>query len=196
MLVLAAAGAILAAGLDLPAPVRLIPVLVAGVAAARALASLVRAVARWQRQVLVVTDRRALLLAGGLGQRAAIVPLGAISDIEIVCPAAGRVLHYGGVVVCSGERRGLCSGSAGCPTPTCCSAFSLAWPRTAPRPRGGRPPQPLPARFGSRVDATGRAACQTGRGRATLLGGSKHQPWRGGPAGPVRQPEGSGGAPA
>jgi hypothetical protein len=114
---LAAAGAILAAGLDLPAPVRLIPVLVAGVAAARALASLVRAVARWQRQVLVVTDRRALLLAGGLGQRAAIVPLGAISDIEIVCPAVGRVLHYGGVVVRSGERRGLLFGLRRLPDP-------------------------------------------------------------------------------
>ncbi len=113
----AAAGAILAAGLDLPAPVRLIPVLVAGVAAARALVSLVRAVARWQRQVLVVTDRRALLLAGGMGQRAAIVPLGAISDIEIVCPAAGRVLHYGGVVVRSGEGRGLLFGLRRLPDP-------------------------------------------------------------------------------
>ena len=113
ILALAAAGAILAAGLALPAPVRLIPVLVAAAAAARALATLVRAVARWQRQVLVVTDRRAVLL----GQRAAIVPLSAISDIEIVCPAAGRVLHYGGVVVGSGGRRGFLFGLRRLPDP-------------------------------------------------------------------------------
>jgi hypothetical protein len=48
--------------------------------------------------MLVVTDRRAVLLAGRGGQ-AAIVPLSAISDVEVVCPAAGRMLHYGGVVV-------------------------------------------------------------------------------------------------
>jgi hypothetical protein len=98
---LAAAGAILAAGLDLPAAVRLIPVLVAALVAARGLLALVRAVARWQRRMLVVTDRRAVLLAGR-GRQAAIVPLSAISDVEIVCPAAGRMLHYGGVVVYTG----------------------------------------------------------------------------------------------
>ncbi len=113
ILALAAAGAILAAGLALPAPVRLIPVLVAAAVAARALATLVRAVARWQRQVLVVTDRRAVLL----GRGAAIVPLSAISDIEIVCPAAGRVLHYGGVVVGSGGRRGFLFGLRRLPDP-------------------------------------------------------------------------------
>ena len=113
----AAAVAIVAAGLDLPAAVRLIPVLVAAAAAARALLHLARAVSRWQRRVLVVTDRRALLLAGGLGQRAAIVPLSAISDIEIVCPVPGRVLHYGGVVVGSGGRRGLLFGLRRLPDP-------------------------------------------------------------------------------
>jgi Bacterial PH domain len=114
---LSAGGAILAAGLDLPAPVRLIPALVAAAAATSALAHLVRAVARWQRQVLVVTDRRAVLLAGGLGQRAAVVSLSAISDIEIVRPVAGRVLHYGGVVVRSGGRRGLLFGLRRLPDP-------------------------------------------------------------------------------
>jgi hypothetical protein len=114
---LSAGGAILAAGLDLPAAVRLIPVLVAAAAAGRALVNLVRAVARWQRQVLVVTDRCAVLLAGGLGQRAAVVPLSAISDIEIVCPAAGRMLHYGGVVVHRGGRCDLLFGLRRLPDP-------------------------------------------------------------------------------
>jgi len=114
---LSAAGAILAAGLDLPAAVRLIPVLVAAAAAVRALVSLVGAVARWQRQVLVVTDSRAVLLAGSLGQRAAIIPLSAISDIEILSGAAGRALHYGGVVVRTGGRSGLLFGLRRLPDP-------------------------------------------------------------------------------
>jgi hypothetical protein len=114
---MSAAAAIVAAGLDLPAPIRLIPVLVAAAAAAGALLSLARAVSRWQRQVLVVTDRRAVLLAGGLGQRAAILPLSAISDIEIVSPAVGRVLHYGGVVVRSGGRSDLLFGLRRLPDP-------------------------------------------------------------------------------
>src|SRR6185312_6465315 len=100
ILALACAGAIAAAGLDLPAAIRLVPVLAA--AGLGALLRVVRVVSRWQRRVLVVTDRRALLLAGGLGSRAAIVPLQAIGDVEVYAPAAGRMLHYGGVVVGTG----------------------------------------------------------------------------------------------
>jgi hypothetical protein len=114
---LCATGAILAAGLALPAAVRLIPVLVAAAAAARALVGLVGAVARWQRQVLVVTDSRAVLLAGGLGRRAAIVSLSAISEIEVVRSAPGRTLHYGGVVVRTGGRRGPLFGLRRLPDP-------------------------------------------------------------------------------
>jgi hypothetical protein len=58
-----------------------------------------------------------VLLGGGLGQRAAIVPLSAISDIEIVCTAAGRMLHYGGVVMHSGGRRDLLFGLRRLPDP-------------------------------------------------------------------------------
>ena len=67
----AAAAAIAAAGLDLPAAIRRVPVLAAAAVAAGALLRVVRVVSRWQRRVLVVTDHRALLLAGGLGSRAA-----------------------------------------------------------------------------------------------------------------------------
>ncbi|HEY3766527.1 MAG TPA: PH domain-containing protein [Gaiellales bacterium] len=105
VLAAAAAAAILAAGLPVPAPIRLVPVLVAAVVAASVLLGLARTVARWQRRLLVVTDSRVLLMAGAAGRRAAIVPLAAIRDIEIVCPAAGRMLHYGGVVVRIGGRR-------------------------------------------------------------------------------------------
>jgi hypothetical protein len=58
-----------------------------------------------------------VLLAGGLGRRAAIVPLSAISDVEIVCPTAGRMLHYGGVVVRSGGGSGLLFGLRRLPDP-------------------------------------------------------------------------------
>jgi hypothetical protein len=133
----AAVGAILAAGLDLPAAVRLIPVLVAGLVAARGLLGLVRAVAGWQRRVLVVTDHRAVLLAGGRGRRAAIVPLSAISDVEIVCPAAGRMLHYGGVVVRSDGDSGLLFGLRRLPDPDLLLGLllGLAEDRAAARPR-------------------------------------------------------------
>src|SRR5690349_3478965 len=90
ILALAAAAAIVVAGLDLPAAIRLVPVLAAGAIGVGALLRVVRVVARWQRRVLVVTDRRALLLAGGLGSRAAVVPLQALGDVEVVGSAAGR----------------------------------------------------------------------------------------------------------
>jgi membrane protein YdbS with pleckstrin-like domain len=117
ILAVAAAAAIAAAGLDLPAAIRLVPVLATAVVAAGALLRVVRVVSRWQRRVLVVTDRRALLLAGGLGSRAAIVPLQSIGDVEVFAPAVGRVLHYGGVVVGTGGRRGLLFGLRRLPDP-------------------------------------------------------------------------------
>jgi Bacterial PH domain len=134
---LAAVGAILAAGLDLPAAVRLIPVLVAAFVAAWALLGLMRAVARWQRRVLIVTDSRAVLLAGGMDRRPAIVPLSAISDVEIVCPAAGRMLHYGGVAVRSGAGSGLLFGLRRLPDPDLLLGLllGLAEDRAAARPR-------------------------------------------------------------
>jgi membrane protein YdbS with pleckstrin-like domain len=115
---LAASGvAILAAGLPLPAPIRLVPILVVAAVAARALLRLVHAVSGWQRRVLVVTDRRAVLVSGRLARRTEIVPLHAISDVEIVSSGAGRALHYGGVVVCTGGRRGLLFGLRRLPDP-------------------------------------------------------------------------------
>jgi hypothetical protein len=112
-----ATAAILAAGLGVLGPARLVLAVLAALAAGHALLQLARAVGRWQRRVLVVTDRRAVLLAGGLGQRAAVFPLSAISDIEIVRPAAGRVLHYGGVLVGGGGGRGLLFGLRRLPDP-------------------------------------------------------------------------------
>jgi len=112
-----AVGAVAVAGLDVPAAVRVVPLALAGGAAALVLLRLTRDVARWQQRILVVTDRRAVLVAGALAQRAEVMPLAAISDIEIVCPAAGRVLHYGGVVVAAGGRRGLLLGMRRLPDP-------------------------------------------------------------------------------
>src|SRR6185437_14991639 len=52
-LLLALAAAIAAAGLDLPAAIRLVPVLAAAAIGLGALLRVVRVVARWQRRVLV-----------------------------------------------------------------------------------------------------------------------------------------------
>jgi hypothetical protein len=136
ILALAAAAAILAAGLDLPAAIRLVPVLAAAALAVGALLRVMRVVGRWQRRVLVVTDRRALLIAGGLGSRAAIVPLQAIGDVEVFAPAAGRLLHYGGVVVGVGGRRGLLFGLRRLPDPDLLLGLllGLAEEREAARP--------------------------------------------------------------
>jgi membrane protein YdbS with pleckstrin-like domain len=133
----AAAAAIAAAGLDLPAAIRLVPVLAAAAVASGALLRVVRVVSRWQRRVLVVTDHRALLLAGGLGSRAAIVPLQSIGHVEVFAPAAGRVLHYGGVIVGTGGRRGLLFGLHRLPDPDLLLGLllGLAEERSAERPR-------------------------------------------------------------
>jgi len=137
ILALAAAAAIAAAGLDLPPAIRLVPVLAAAAIAAGALLRVVRVVARWQRRMLVVTDQRALLLAGGLGARAAIVPLHAIGDVEVFAPAAGGMLHYGGVVVGTGGRRSLLFGLRRLPDPDLLLGLllGLAEERAEERPR-------------------------------------------------------------
>jgi Bacterial PH domain len=137
-----AAAAVLAAGLSVPAPIRLVPVLVAAAVAARALLRLVAAVSRWQRRTLVVTDRRAMFTSGGLGQKAAIVPLDAIGDVEIASSAAGRTLHYGGIVVCAGGRRGLLFGLRRLPDPDHVLALLLGLAADAPAPRPRRALEP------------------------------------------------------
>jgi membrane protein YdbS with pleckstrin-like domain len=137
----AAAVAIAVAGQQALGPFRIVLAVAAALAAARALLHLVRAVARWQRRMLVVTDRRLVLFAGGLAQQAAVVPLHAITDIEIVRPPAGRMLHYGGVVVSSGGRRGLLFGLRRLPDPDLLLGllFGLAEERPRPRRRLTRP---------------------------------------------------------
>jgi hypothetical protein len=137
ILAVAAAAAIAAAGLDLPAAIRLVPVLAAAAVAVGALLRVARAVARWERRVLVVTDRRALLLAGGPGARAAILPLQAIGRVEVYASPAGRVLHYGGVVVGTDGRRGLLFGLRRLPDPDLLLGLllGLAEERARARPR-------------------------------------------------------------
>lgn len=138
VLAAAAAAAVLSAGLPAPAAIRLVPVLAATAVAARALLRLVAAVSRWQRRTLAVTDRRAILTSGRLGQQAAVLPLEAIGDVEIASSAAGRALHYGGVVVCAGGRRGLLFGLRRVPDPDLVLALLLGLAEEAPAPRPPR----------------------------------------------------------
>jgi len=145
VLAAAAAAAVLAAGLSAPAPIRLVPVLVAAAVAARALLRLVAAVSRWQRRTLVVTDRRAIFTSGGLGQKAAIVPLDAIGEVEIASSATGRALHYGGLVVCAGGRRGLLFGLRRMPDPDLLLALLLGLAEDDPSPRTQRTSAPAAA---------------------------------------------------
>jgi hypothetical protein len=105
------------AATGVPLPLRLLAVGVLGVLAVRMLVRLTRAVGRWQRRTLVVTDRRALLLHGGFSRRVAALPLDAIHDIEVVRARPGWVLHYGGLVVSTGGRRDLLFGLRRLPDP-------------------------------------------------------------------------------
>ena len=61
--------AVRVAASGVPLPLRVLAVGVLGVLALRALVRLARAVGRWQRRMLVVTDRRALLVQGGVSRR-------------------------------------------------------------------------------------------------------------------------------
>jgi hypothetical protein len=105
------------AATGVPLPLRLLAVGILGVLALRTLARLARAVGRWQRRILVVTDRRALLLHGAISRRVAALPLDAIHDIEIVRARPRWMLHFGGLVISTGGRRDLLFGLRRLPDP-------------------------------------------------------------------------------
>jgi hypothetical protein len=122
------------AGTGTPVPLRLLAVGILGVLAARALVRLMRAVGRWQRRTLVVTDRRALLVHGALSRRVAALPLDAIHDIEVVRGGPGWVFHYGGLVVSTGGRRDLLFGLRRLPDPDLLLGLLLGLADDLPEP--------------------------------------------------------------
>ena len=135
-LVAAACVAALAAGAAgaLPEGLREAVAAAAAVLAGVAIVGLVRAVLRWQTCTLVVTDRRALLVRGTLAPRVASVRLDAIEDIEIRSSPAGRIMHYGRLVVSAGGRRGALLGLRTLPDPDLVMALLLGL-TSGPRPR-------------------------------------------------------------
>jgi membrane protein YdbS with pleckstrin-like domain len=75
------------------------PVSVAGaVALAVAAVGALRAVWRWERTRILVTDERLVVVDGTLRRREAAVPLGS-GSVEVEQSLLGRVLDYGTVVV-------------------------------------------------------------------------------------------------
>jgi PH (Pleckstrin Homology) domain-containing protein len=122
------------ASTGIPVPFRLLAVGILGVLGARTLLRLMRAVGRWQRRVLVVTDRRALLVHGGLSRRVAALPLDAIHDIEIVRARPGWVFHAGGLVVSTGGRRDLMFGLRRLPDPDLLLGLLLGLAEDLPEP--------------------------------------------------------------
>jgi hypothetical protein len=122
------------AATGVPLPLRVLAVGVLGVLAMRTLTRLVRAVGRWQRRTLVVTDRRALLVHGGLSRRVAALPLEEIHDIEIVRARPGWILHYGGLVVSTGGRRDLMFGLRRLPDPDLLFGLLLGLADELPEP--------------------------------------------------------------
>jgi len=115
-------------------PLRLLAVGILGVLAVRTLVRLARAVGRWQRRTLVITDRRALLTHGALSRRAAALPLEAIHDIEVVRARPRWVFHYGGLVVSTGGRRDLLFGLRRLPDPDLLLGLLLGLADDLPEP--------------------------------------------------------------
>lgn len=74
-----------------------------GGAACAALAAVIamRAVWRWERTRVVVTDRRLVVVEGTLRRREAAVTLEGGSAVEVEQSLAGRLLGYG--TICAGE---------------------------------------------------------------------------------------------
>ncbi len=126
--------AVRVAASGVPLPLRVLAVGVLGVLALRALVRLARAVGRWQRRMLVVTDRRALLVQGGVSRRVAALPLDAIHDLEIVRARPGWMLHYGGLIVSTGGRRDLMFGLRRLPDPDLLFGLLLGLADDLPEP--------------------------------------------------------------
>ena len=81
-----------------------------------------------------VTDRRALLVHGGLSRRVAALPLDAIHDIEVIRARPGWVLHYGGLVISTGGRRDLLFGLRRLPDPDLLFGLLLGLADELPEP--------------------------------------------------------------
>ncbi len=126
--------AVRVAASGVPLPLRVLAVGVLGVIAVRTLVRLARAVGRWQRRILVVTDRRALLVHGGISRRVAALPLDAIHDLEIVRARPRWMLHYGGLVVSTGGRRDLMFGLRRLPDPDLLFGLLLGLADDLPEP--------------------------------------------------------------
>lgn len=116
---LASLGAIayFAAGIHGLGPARPAVAAIAGVLAAALILLLMRRLLAWHVRRLVVTDRRAMMLSGGLGRRVEVMPLDTIQAIEVRRSAMGRLLRYGGLVITTRRRRGLLFGLQRLPDP-------------------------------------------------------------------------------
>jgi Bacterial PH domain len=126
-------------------PLRVGVAVVAGALALVVIARLLRAVTAWHVRRLVVTDRRALLLSGGLSRRVAVVPLDTIEEIAVRRSAPGRLLRYGSLVVVASGRRGPLFGLRQVPDPDLVFGLVLGLDGRIPsRPRR-RPPMAVPA---------------------------------------------------
>ncbi len=134
-----------AAGTPWLGPGRVAIAVAAGALAVWLLGGLVRVVTRWQTRRLVVTDRRALLLQGGLTRRVATLRLEAIDAIEVQGWALGRLVRCGGVVVTSEGRREPLFGLRRLPDPDLVLGLVLGLDERISATPPRRPPTPRAA---------------------------------------------------
>jgi hypothetical protein len=130
-------GAYEVSGSPAPGPVRWAAAVLALVVVTISMTGLVRRVLRWHTRRLVVTDHRAILVAGFLRRRIASVSLDGISDLSIGMSGPGRVLRYGTVQIAANGRRGALFGLRRLPDPDLVMALLLGLSEP-PRGHGSR----------------------------------------------------------
>jgi hypothetical protein len=125
---------------------RAAPLVVAAAVALALVLRLVGATLRWHGRRLVVTDRRAMLVAGPL-RRSRSLPLDDVDEVEIEARGLGRLLHFGGLVVEADGERELLFGLDHLPDPDLVFALlvGLAVEREDAREASRPLPRPLPA---------------------------------------------------
>ncbi|MGN6377843.1 MAG: PH domain-containing protein [Gaiellales bacterium] len=109
--------AYVAAGARPLGPVRTGAAALAGLLAVVVMMRLLRSVVAWHTRHLVVTDRRAMLVSGGLSRRVAVMPLDTVDGVEVRASGLGRLLRYGGLVVSTRGHRGVLFGLRRLPDP-------------------------------------------------------------------------------
>jgi hypothetical protein len=115
--------------------------LLAGLIAAFALLRLVRRVSAWHRRRLVITDRKVMLVRGGLRRDISALPITAIEEVAVARVGRALGLHCGAIVITTNGRRAPLFGLRRLPDPDLVFGLLMGLSQEAV----GRARAPMPA---------------------------------------------------